>query len=267
MDVRSLWRTVDRSLVRDVAAIGLAVAFVGMSYGAIAVASGLPIWAVVAMSVLVFAGGSQFMVVGMFAVGSPLAAILGGLLLNARHLPYGMAVADVLAGPWSRRWAGAHLMVDESVAFALAQPDAPRRRGAYWLTGAALFVAWQAGTVLGVVVGGAVGDPARLGLDAAFPAALLALLMPRLREPAGFRVALVGAAVAVASFAVVPAGLPILLALVGLLAAGRPALVVARPEWGRDATVGAATDKDCRATDKDCRATDKDCRATERGQA
>ncbi len=83
----TIWRTLDRRLIRDVAAIALAICFVGMSFGAIAVASGVPAWAVVAMSVLVFAGGSQFLVVGMFAFGNPVAAILGGLLLNARHLP------------------------------------------------------------------------------------------------------------------------------------------------------------------------------------
>jgi len=207
--------------VRDIAAIALAVGFVGLSYGAIATASGLPTWAVIAMSVAVFAGGSQFMAVGMLAAGSPIAAILGGLLLNARHLPFGMAVADVLAGGWGRRLAGTHLMVDESVAFALAQPDPVRRRGAYWLTGALLFTLWQLGTVAGIALGAAVGDPGRFGLDAAFPAALVALILPRLSDPAARRVALVGSAVAVAGTFVLPAGLPVLLALVGLLAAGR----------------------------------------------
>jgi 4-azaleucine resistance transporter AzlC len=226
--MRTLWRTPDRALVRDVAAISLAIGFVGMSFGAIAAASGMPAWAVIAMSLFVFAGGSQFLIVGMFAFGNPVAAILGGLLLNARHLPYGLAVADVLAGGWGRRLAGSHLLVDESVAFALAQSDPTRRRSAYWLTGATLFACWQVGTLLGVGIGNAVGDPARFGLDAAFPAALLALLLPRLREVAAARVAAVGATVAVVATFFVPAGLPVLLALVGLLAAGRePALVEA----------------------------------------
>jgi 4-azaleucine resistance transporter AzlC len=220
-NMRTLWRTADRGLLRDIAAIALAVVFVGLSYGAIAVASGVPAWAVVAMSVFVFAGGSQFLVIGMFAFGGPVAAIVGGLLLNARHMPYGMAIADVLAGSWSRRLAGSHLLIDESVAFALAQSEPHRRRSAYWLTGVSLFVGWQIGTLLGIQVGSAVNDPDRFGLDAAFPAALLALLLPRLREAAAARVALVGAAIAVAATFFVPAGLPVLLALAGLLAAGR----------------------------------------------
>ena len=103
-------------------------------------ASGLPAWAVLAFSAFVFAGGSQFLAVGLVAAGNPVAAILGGLLLNARHLPFGLAVADVLGGGWGRRLIGSHLMVDEAVAFALAQPDRPRRRAAYWLTGASIFV-------------------------------------------------------------------------------------------------------------------------------
>jgi 4-azaleucine resistance transporter AzlC len=210
---------VDRALIRDVLAIAVAVGFVGLSYGAIAIASGLPAWAVVAMSLFVFAGGSQFMAVALLAVGSPFAAVVGGLLLNARHLPFGLAVADVIGRGRVARLVGAHLMVDESVAFAMAQSDPPRRRAAYWLTGATLFTLWQVGTVVGVWVGASVGDPTRFGLDAAFPAALLALLMPRLREAVGLRVALLGAAVAVGATFVLPAGLPVLLALVGLVAA------------------------------------------------
>jgi 4-azaleucine resistance transporter AzlC len=213
--------------VRDIAAIAVAAGFVGLSYGAIATASGLPAWATVGMSIIVFAGGSQFLAVGTLAAGSPVAAILGGLLLNARHLPFGLAVADVLDGGWGRRLVGTHLMVDESVAFAMAAHDPIRRRASYWLAGASIFVLWNLGTIAGIAIGAAVGDPARYGLDAAFPAALLALVMPRFSDPAARRVALVGAAVAVAATFFVPAGLPVLLALVGLAAAGRGPATVA----------------------------------------
>ncbi len=116
-------RTATRRLARDIAAIAAAVTAVGVSFGAIATAADLPAWLVATMSVLVFAGGSQFMAVGMIAAGNPIAAIFAGLLLNARHLPFGLAIADsVFHGGWLGRLAGSHLMVDESVAFALAQP-------------------------------------------------------------------------------------------------------------------------------------------------
>jgi predicted branched-subunit amino acid permease len=217
----TIWRTTDRGLLRDVGALVAAASIIGVSFGAIAVATGLPGWVVIAMSVLVFAGGSQFMAVGMLAAGSPAGAAFGGLLLNARHLPFGFAVADVVGRRWPARLLGAHLMIDESVAFALAQDDPSRRRAAYWLTGGALFLAWNLGTGLGVLLGGAAGDPAALGLDAAFPAGLLALVLPSLRDPAARRVAVVGAAMAVLATPLLPPGLPVLLALLALVAAVR----------------------------------------------
>jgi branched chain amino acid efflux pump len=216
-----MWRP-DRALVRDVAAVTAAVSVVGLSYGAIARAGGLPVWAIVAMSVLVFAGGSQFLAAGLIAAGNPVAAVLAGLLLNARHLPFGLAVADAVGGGTAARLLGSHLMVDESVAFALAQPDAERRRRAFWLTGGTLFVAWNAATVAGIVLAGSVGDPDTVGLDAAFPAGLLALLMVTLRQARPRRVAVAGAAVAVLATPLLPAGLPVLLALVGVGAAWLP---------------------------------------------
>jgi predicted branched-subunit amino acid permease len=213
-----LRRTVDRALVRDVAAVGLAVAVIGVSFGAIAAAADLPGWLVLAMSVFVFAGGAQFLAVGLIAAASPVAALLGGLLINARYLPLGMAIADATGRRWPVRLIGSHLMTDEAVAFALAQSDPGRRRAAYWLTGGAMFVTWTGGTGAGVLLGGAVADPAALGLDAAFPAGLLALLWPSLRDPVARRVALLGAAVALATTPVLPAGAPVLLAVTGLAA-------------------------------------------------
>jgi 4-azaleucine resistance transporter AzlC len=215
--MRTADRTVDTSLVRDVGAIGLAVFAVGMSFGAIAVAAGLPAWAVVAMSLVVFAGGSQFMAVGLVAAGNPFAAVLAGLLLNARHLPFGLAVADAVGTGWRRRLIGSHILVDESVAFTMARSDPASRHRAYWLTGATLFVSWNVGGVLGVLLGGAVGDTDALGLDAAFPAGLIALLLPSLRDRETRDVALAGALVAVVTTPLLPAGLPVLLALSGLL--------------------------------------------------
>ncbi len=219
--MRTAWRTLGASAVRDILTVVVATGFVGLSYGAIAITSGIPVWAVIAFSVFVFAGGAQFLAVSLVAAGNPVAAILGGLLLNARHLPFGLTVADALGRSWARRLVGSHVMVDEAVAFALVQPDGPRRRAAYWLAGVGIFLFWQTGTVVGVAVGSAVSDPATYGLDAAFPAAMLLLIVPRLRESAGLRVALVAAVVSVVAAFYLPAGLPVLFGLFGLVAVGR----------------------------------------------
>jgi len=218
----SIWRTTARDDLRDAAALGAAMIVVGGSFGALAASAHVPLLLTVAMSVFVFAGGSQFLAVAVIAAGgAPVAAVLGGLLLNLRHLPFGLAVGDLVGRSWPARLFGTHLMVDEVVAFARSRPDPVRARRGYWLVGVLMFVGWNLGTVLGALSGAAVPDPARFGVDAAFPAALLALLLPALRRADAARVALLGAGLALAATPWLPAGLPVLLALLGLVAAGR----------------------------------------------
>jgi 4-azaleucine resistance transporter AzlC len=218
----SIWRTTPREDLRDAVALGAAMVVVGASFGALAASAHVPLLLTVAMSVFVFAGGSQFLAVAVIAAGgAPLAAVLGGLLLNLRHLPFGLAVGGFVGRSWPARLLGTHLMVDEVIAFARSRPDPVRARRAYWLLGALMFVGWNVGTLLGALAGTAVPDPSRFGMDAAFPAALLALLLPALREADAARVALLGAAAALLVTPWAPAGLPVLLALAGLVAAGR----------------------------------------------
>src|SRR5262245_33863843 len=217
--MRSIWRTLTPSLQRDTLAMAGAIAVVGVSFGAIAVASGLSWWMPTALSVLVFAGGSQFMVVGVVAAGGGLvAAVAGALLLNARHLPFGLALGDIMGRGVLARAVGSHLLIDESVAFAMAQKNDPARaRAVFWFLGTMAFVVWNLGTIVGAAAGQVIGDPAALGLDAAFPAGLLALVLPSLRNPRTRNAALLGAAVALAATPFLPAGVPVLLALAGLV--------------------------------------------------
>ncbi|TQS27583.1 AzlC family ABC transporter permease [Microbispora sp. KK1-11] len=225
--MHSLWRTLDRGTLRDIALVCLADAMVGAAFGAIAVSGGLPPWVPVVMSLLVFAGGAQFAAVGVvLSGGAPIAAVAAGLVLNARLLPFGFAIGDVLGGRWWTRLTGAHLMTDEAVAFVLRDGDPRRRHAAFWACGLGLFVSWNAAVVLGALAGRGIGDTAALGLDAAFPAVLLALVLPSLAErnvpnAALRRASVFGAAVAVAATPFLPAGLPVLLALTGLVLAVR----------------------------------------------
>lgn len=219
--MRSIWRTLRGDLARDIALVCAADTLVGVSFGAIAVGEGLPLWLPVLLSVVVFAGAAQFMFVGIVASGgTALAAVAAGLLVNARHVPFGFTVGDALGGGRLRRFAGSHLMIDETVAFALAQRDPERRRAAYWACGVGLFVCWNVGVALGALGGTAVSDTDAFGLDAAFPAVLLALVLPSLREAGTRRAALVGSGVALAAAPFLPAGVPVLLALAGLAVAG-----------------------------------------------
>jgi 4-azaleucine resistance transporter AzlC len=217
--MRSIWRTLDKDLARDIALVCVADAIVGVSFGAIAVSSGLPIWLPMLLSVVVFAGAAQFVFVGIVAAGgNVIAAVIAGLLVNARHTPFGFAIGDVLGASWVRRIAGSHLMIDEAVAFALAQRDPRRRQAAYWACGIGLFVCWNVSVVVGAFGGTVVRDTNAFGLDAAFPAVLLALVLPNLRDAGTRRAALAGVVIALATAPFLPAGLPVLLALAGVLA-------------------------------------------------
>ncbi|WP_092625726.1 AzlC family ABC transporter permease [Jiangella sp. DSM 45060] len=219
--MRSMYRTLraDRALARDIALVCVADAVVGLSFGAITVGEGLPVWLPMLLSVVVFAGAAQFMFVGLVASGgNPVAAVLAGLLVNVRHVVFGFTVGDVVGRGWQRA-AGSHVMVDESVAFALAQPAGERRRAAYWGCGVALFACWNVGVVAGASIGTVVSDPAALGLDAAFPAVLLALVLPALRDRTTALAAGTGVAIALATAPFLQAGLPVLLALAGVVVA------------------------------------------------
>jgi 4-azaleucine resistance transporter AzlC len=213
----SIGRTLERVVLRDIALTCVAVLFTGLSYGAIAVASGFPLWLPAAQSVLVLAGASEFLFIGIVAAGgNPIAAALAGLLVNTRHLPYGLALPEVTGRGW-RRILGTHLMNDETVVFTLAQPDLTRRRAAWWICGCGVLISWSGGAVLGALIGGAVHDTSAFGLDALFPAVILALIVPSLRDRATLRAACAAAVIALVATPFLPAGLPVLLSLAAVL--------------------------------------------------
>ncbi|MET0189689.1 MAG: AzlC family ABC transporter permease [Pseudonocardia sediminis] len=213
------WRGAD---VRDAVALSVAVGVVGVSFGALAPAAGLSPLMTMAMSVLVFAGGAQLLVTGVLAAGGGLvAAVVAGLVLNLRHLPFGLALAGTI-GRGPSRFLGAHVVTDESTAFVLARSEDPARaRRAFWTLGTIKFTCWQAGTALGLLLGTAIPDPSVFGLDAAFPAALLAMLFPMLRRADARRVGGAAAVVALTASPFAPAGVPVLAGLLGLGLAGR----------------------------------------------
>ena len=132
---------------------------------------------------------------------------------------YGGHRGSRLAGRWLRRlrqFVGTHVITDESVAFALRQSDPARRRSAFWTCGVALFVIWNVSVLLGVALGSAVRNTNAFGLDATFPAVMLALALPTLTSRPTRIAAGTGAVIAVALTPVLPAGLPLLAALGGL---------------------------------------------------
>lgn len=202
--------------------IGVATGVYGVSFGVLAVGSGLSELQACAMSILVFTGGSQFAAIGVLgAGGAATTAVVNALLLGARNAAYGLSLASLLRGPFPTRVVASQLIIDETTAMARAQDGERDARGAFWLTGASVFVCWNLGTLAGALAGSGLGDPATYGLDAMFPAAFLALLAPQLRQPGAPAAALAGALIAVVLLPLTPAGIPVIAASLGVLVALR----------------------------------------------
>jgi 4-azaleucine resistance transporter AzlC len=214
-----------RATLTGAVSIGVAVGVYGISFGVLAVAGGLSPAQACVMSALVFTGASQFAFVGVLAGGGGALAATGpAVMLAVRNAAYGLSLTSILPPRLRDRAIAAHLVIDETTAMARAQshPDAARR--AFLATGISVWVFWNAGTLLGALVGGGIGDPGRFGLDAMFPAAFLALLAPQLRRPGAPVAAVSGALVALALVPFAPAGVPVIAALAGVV----PGVLVAR---------------------------------------
>ncbi|WP_420852936.1 AzlC family ABC transporter permease [Siccibacter turicensis] len=195
----------------------LAVGVVGVSYGSLAMAYGFPLWLPLVLSVFVLAGASEFMFIGIVASGGhPLAAAAAGLLVNARHIPFGVAVRE-LVGKRAAAVVGSHIMNDESVVFGLAQATHEQRKAAFWLCGLGVALVWPLGALIGSAIGTLLPSPEAIGLDAVFPAILLALVIPALKNRTTLIRATSGAAISLAAVPFAPVGLPVLLSLLGVV--------------------------------------------------
>lgn len=211
-----------RAAVRQALSVAVATGLYGVSFGALAVAAGLSIPQTAALSLLMFSGGSQFAIVGVIGSGGAVApAVAAAGLLGVRNGLYGVQLAALLAPQRpAARLLAAQLTIDESTAVATAQREPAAVRTGFWWTGVGVYVLWNAFTLVGALLGGALGDPARWGLDAAAAAAFLALLWPRLADRLAQLVAAAAVVVAVALTPVLPAGVPLLAAAAVAIAIG-----------------------------------------------
>jgi predicted branched-subunit amino acid permease len=150
------------------------------------------------------------------AGGSAVAAVASALLLGTRNTLYAVRLSTLVPERGPRRVLAAQLTIDESTAMATAAPAGLAATG-FWATGASVYVLWNLATLLGALGAARLGDPGVLGLDAAVPAAFLALLWPQLRDRRRIGVAVAGAALALAAVPVAPAGVPVLLASLAVL--------------------------------------------------
>jgi predicted branched-subunit amino acid permease len=162
--------------------VSLATGIYGISFGALGVAAGLDLWAVMLLSLLMFSGASQFAFVGVVAAaGSPIAAITSAWLLGNRNGLYAMRLSPILRPKGLTRLLAAQLTIDESNAVSAAQDNESDAVKGFWATGLGVFLFWNLATLIGAIAGDLMGDPAAWGLDAAAAAAFLGLLWPKLK--------------------------------------------------------------------------------------
>jgi len=166
---------------------------VGTTFGVVARQAGLTPPEIAGMSLLVFAGASQFAMVQLFTAGAPAVVVIATVL---RHLLMAASLRRNFARvSLPRRLAAAFFLTDES--FAMATGDF-RRGGTgliYYVTFAVtLFVLWNAATLAGVALGNAIGEPRRLGVDFAITATFIGIVVLGIRRPTDAAVALAAAA-------------------------------------------------------------------------
>ncbi|GAA2855561.1 AzlC family ABC transporter permease [Microbacterium arabinogalactanolyticum] len=212
-----------REVWREGLGVAIATSAYGISFGALAVASGLDIWQTCVLSLVMFTGGSQFAFIGVFGAGGLAAlpsAIASAALLGVRNVAYGMRMSPLIGNGFWRRTAAAQVTIDESTAVAISQESPALGRLGFWITGLGVFIGWNLTTLAGALLGDVLGDPKSWGLDAAAAAAFLALLWPRLKQRQAIAVGVAAAVVAAALTPVLMPGMPVLVAAVVAIVVG-----------------------------------------------
>jgi len=175
--------------------------------GTLAAQKGLSPLEVLLMSALVFAGGAQFVAIGMWETPAPvLAIVLATAAVNLRHVLMGAALAPRIAhlGPWVRRgFVAVH--ADETWATALRRSARTPLTGGY-LLGAVVpfYLNWPLWCWVGSLAGDLLGDPTRWGMDFVFPAVFVVLLVGLWRGRPSVAPVVVGAAVALLAHTTLP---------------------------------------------------------------
>lgn len=213
----------------DLLALGIAYFTVGVTVSVAVIGIGTPAWLTLTVALTAYSATAELAFVAVVAAGGSLpAALVSGWLAASRFGLLSTSLGVRVRASSAERALAALTTVDPSVALAIAQDQPAQVRSTYWRVSAWLLGGWLLGSVVGVVLGNIIGDPRTWGLDAVFPAALLAILATALRRRDGALTAGVGAAVTLILVPHAPGGVPILVAaigaLVGLTASPQPLL-------------------------------------------
>ncbi|HEV2583386.1 MAG TPA: AzlC family ABC transporter permease [Ktedonobacteraceae bacterium] len=188
--------------------LAASVFFVGLVFGVLARQARMGGVEATLMSVLVFAGASQFVALSLWMIAPfpVMTIILTTFVVNMRHLLMGASLR-----PWFSRlprlaaYCTLFFMVDESWALTMGELNAGGRDGAFLLgSGLLLYVAWVASSIVGLVAGASIQNPAQWGLDFAFTAVFIALLAGMWRGRSQFLPWAIAAGAALAAYRWLP---------------------------------------------------------------
>jgi 4-azaleucine resistance transporter AzlC len=174
---------------------------IGFAFGVLSQKAGLAWFNTLALSIVVYAGSAQLISVGLFAAGvPPISIVLTTFIVNLRHLLLSAALSPYLRG-WRKRELAffAYELTDESFAVHAAHFGAGMwSKAEAFAINITAQVAWVAGTMLGIVAGGLIGDVRPLALDYALPALFIALLVLQIKDRVQIVVAVLGGLLALA---------------------------------------------------------------------
>ncbi|WP_413711346.1 AzlC family ABC transporter permease [Rhizobium sp. Rhizsp82] len=186
--------------MRAIAPLIAAVIPIGLVFGAVAATKGLSPVETGLMSALVFAGGSQFVAMDIWTHPASWAGLgFAALLVNIRHVLMGASIGTKMqAFPPRARYLSVLFLADEIWAMAEFRAGVARLTPA-WFAGLAtpFYLAWVISGLAGATLGAFLGDPVTLGLDFAFPAVFIVLVMGFWKGPETGAVLLASGAAAV----------------------------------------------------------------------
>ena len=181
------WRTEYLEGLKSISPLILAAIPIGLVFGAVAASKGLSPLETTLMSAMVFAGGSQFVAMDIWTHPASWTALgFAALLVNIRHVLMGASIGRRLGSfkPW-QKYLGVLVMADENWAMAEARAAKRPLTPAYWAGLASFFyLNWVVCSLVGALLGAFLGEPALIGLDFAFPAVFIVLVMGFWKGPA-----------------------------------------------------------------------------------
>lgn len=204
----------------DAAAIAVTFFSLGITLQVVLIDRGTSVWRAFVASAVIFSATSQFAYLAVRdAGGSDWAAIAAGTIVATRFGILAMSLIPRLPAGTARRAAAAVNAFDPNVAVGVQQPTPAAVEREFWRTTAAMMVGWFSGIAVGTFLGNVLGDVDRLGLDAVFPAALLAIIGNLLRTREGRSAGIAGGLICLVLLPLTPAGVPIIASVAGVMVA------------------------------------------------